>query len=368
MITISSTPPALSQITRALEAEANSTYVAIENILEYAAKLLARASFLVARDSLTSDLCGFLAYYQDQPAVFVSMLWTHTFCRGRGYARLLLKHLFVSNNRLISLSVNRNNPAMRLYESAGFTVDELQGDVCAMTRKPRMAIMQPYLFPYSGYFQLINSVDYFVFYDDVNYITRGWINRNRILLAGEEHLFSVPLSKASQNLRINEVRVNIDEHWLKKFSRTIQCAYSKAPNYARVFEVVMNVVCQQHHSVADLSISSIQAVCRYLDLPFKANRSSHCSPHSIDMERAERLVTITRETGFDTYVNSEGGKHLYEKSQFASDGVDLLFCCGESVPYLQFGHIFRPGLSIIDMLMFCSIEECLANLSCYRLK
>ena len=71
--------------------------------------------------------------------------------------------------------------------------------------------MQPYFFPYIGYFQLINAVDKFIILDDVNYIKKGWINRNRILLNGKDYLFTIPCEKISQNKLINEVEVIKDE-------------------------------------------------------------------------------------------------------------------------------------------------------------
>ena len=91
----------------------------------------------------------------------------------------------------------------------------------------RIAIMQPYTFPYLGYFQLINAVDTFVFYDDVNFIKRGWINRNNILVNGQGSLFTIPLLKASQNKQINEVEVVFDEKWKNQFFKSIEYNYKK---------------------------------------------------------------------------------------------------------------------------------------------
>ena len=71
----------------------------------------------------------------------------------------------------------------------------------------KLAIMQPYLFPYLGYFQLIAAVDKFVFYDDVNFIKNGWINRNRLLISGKVNYITIPLSGASSFLKINQVLV-----------------------------------------------------------------------------------------------------------------------------------------------------------------
>ena len=80
----------------------------------------------------------------------------------------------------------------------------------------KLAIMQPYFFPYIGYFQLIAAVDKFVIYDDVNYIKRGWINRNNILVNNQSFLFSIPLISASQNSKINEIKISEDVNWKSK--------------------------------------------------------------------------------------------------------------------------------------------------------
>src|SRR5687768_13108726 len=95
----------------------------------------------------------------------------------------------------------------------------------------KLAIMQPYLFPYIGYFQLMHAADKFVVYDDVNYIKGGWVNRNRILVNGKPHMFTLPLKNAGSNIKINEIEVSGGElmKWREKFLRTLQQAYAKAP-------------------------------------------------------------------------------------------------------------------------------------------
>ena len=77
----------------------------------------------------------------------------------------------------------------------------------------KLAIMQPYFFPYIGYFQLIKSVDEFVIYDNIQYTKKGWINRNRILVNGTDYLISLPLKKDSDYL--NVVDRQLAESWEK---------------------------------------------------------------------------------------------------------------------------------------------------------
>ena len=101
-----------------------------------------------------------------------------------------------------------------------------------------ISIMQPYIFPYIGYFHLIEASDKFVFYDDVNYIKRGWINRNRILLNNTDFLFTIPTLKASQNKLIYEIKPIIDEKWKRKFYSNLEFSYKKAPYYSDVIKLV----------------------------------------------------------------------------------------------------------------------------------
>ena len=132
-----------------------------------------------------------------------------------------------------------------------------------------IAIMQPYIFPYLGYFQLINAVDDFVFYDDVHFIKRGWINRNQILVNGNEFLFSVPLIKASQNKLINEIEVKLDEKWLVQFYLTLEQNYVHAPYFKETFQLIKRVFSSEFITISDLAIASVKLVTEYIGLKTK---------------------------------------------------------------------------------------------------
>ena len=219
-----------------------------------------------------------------------------------------------------------------------------------MNRK--IAIMQPYVFPYLGYFQLIHAVDTFVFYDDVHFIKRGWINRNKLLVNGEESLFSIPLVKASQNRLIKDTMLQKDTKWLDQFYRTLEQHYGKAPQFETIFPMVREVLDKPHKTIADLAIDSIQTLANYLELKTQFEISSKNYPETQGLEKADRLITITKKKGYNTYVNPSGGTDLYKKNYFLQHGVQLLFIANELVPYRQLDHTPLVGLSIIDVLMF----------------
>jgi hypothetical protein len=231
----------------------------------------------------------------------------------------------------------------------------------------RIAIMQPYIFPYIGYFHLIEATDKIVFYDDVNYIKRGWINRNRILLNNTDFLFTVPVAKASQNRLINELVPLIDAKYLDLFFAQIESAYKKATYYKEINELLEKVLTSQHKNVADLAIKSIISVYDYLGKEIKWTKSSACSPTTKGMDKADRLIQIAKDMGYKKYVNAIGGQELYDKEYFYNQGVHLNFVQSKYIEYKQFNDDFVSGLSIIDILMFNSKEAIIKQFSAHNI-
>lgn len=232
----------------------------------------------------------------------------------------------------------------------------------------KIAIMQPYLFPYIGYFQLINAVDTFVFYDDVNFIKRGWINRNQILIDNKAALFTVPLKKASQNKLINEIETAIDEKWLSQFFKTIEQNYKNAPYFKETFQLLKKVFEKKQAKISSIAIDSVLQISKYLKLNTQFEVSSVAYPDSVNFSKAERLIAICKEKGYNHYINPSGGKELYQKNTFKKEGINLVFIENELVPYKQFENKFVKGLSIIDVLMFNTLEETMKLMSQYSLE
>ncbi len=231
----------------------------------------------------------------------------------------------------------------------------------------KIAIMQPYIFPYLGYFQLVNAVDTFVFYDDVNFIKRGWINRNKILVNGKEKLVSFPCIQASQNKLIKEVGVNLEDKAYTNFLQTIEQAYKKAPNFTVVFELITNIFKQQHANIASLAAASCINISTYLGLGTQFMVSSENFSSSKGMQKQNRLIHITNETNSSTYINTIGGRELYSKEDFRNEGIDLFFLQPKLPQYKQLSCKFIPGLSIIDVLMMNSKDEVKEMLNKYDL-
>jgi hypothetical protein len=231
----------------------------------------------------------------------------------------------------------------------------------------KVAIMQPYVFPYIGYFQLIQAVDTFVLYDDVNYIKKGFINRNYILVNGKAHQFTIPVKEASQNKPINQIQVLTDDVWRNQFYKTIAYNYKKAPYYEMTLDIIEKVFHSRVETISELAIKSVEQVCCYLGLEKSFQVSSKLYSDTKGLEKSDRLISISKKSGADHYVNPHGGNTLYSKDYFALNKVKLSFIENELVPYRQFNEIFVSGLSIIDVLMFNSKEETNNMLNRYKL-
>jgi len=238
-----------------------------------------------------------------------------------------------------------------------------------MKKPGHVAIMQPYIFPYLGYFHLIEASDLFIFYDDVNYIKKGWINRNRIILQQEASLFTLPVKQASQNILIKDTLTSIDRRWKNKFYAKLTQTYQKAPHFSPVMELIDSSLPKtEDESIASVAINAIQLIYQYLNHEIKSKRSSDLSPHTKGMEKAERLIQITKDLGYSAYVNAPGGKELYNKQDFKNQGIDLHFINSLECRYPQFNQEFVPALSIIDVLMFNNIDETKALLNHFTLE
>jgi hypothetical protein len=214
----------------------------------------------------------------------------------------------------------------------------------------KLAIMQPYLFPYLGYFQLIRAVDTFVVYDDVNYINRGWINRNNILVQGKAMLFTMELEGVSQNKLINEI---IMRGRNDKLLKTIRMNYAKAPFFKQVFPLIEEILNHQDKNLSRFLFYQLQRICSYLGLSPLWIVSSELKKNT-NLQAEKKILAICEELDTSHYINLAGGKNLYDQQSFEDRGIELSFIQSRSTIYTQFGKEFVPNLSIIDVMMFNS--------------
>jgi hypothetical protein len=221
--------------------------------------------------------------------------------------------------------------------------------IASSSRETVLGVMQPYFFPYVGYFQYMMACSHFILYDDVQFIMRGWINRNNILLNGKAHMLTVPLVKASPNRTIAKTMV-MDGPWPARMMATLEQAYRKAPYWQGISSMVQGIFGAGHATIASLASASIQAVCAYLDLPVTVVPTSTAYNNS-HLARNERLYDLCDRMNARVCIVPQGGRALYAKPEFALHGIELRYLVPDLSPYDQSGTAaFVPSLSILDVL------------------
>lgn len=222
----------------------------------------------------------------------------------------------------------------------------------------RLAIMQPYLFPYVGYFQLASAVDRFVFLDDVQYIQRGWINRNRFPMNGEPQYFTVPVRHGGQHARIKDVMVAAEQHrMMRQTVKTVGQRYQRSPEFSRVFPIFEAVMRRREVSIAEMAMESVRSVFQYLECGPAWVVSSSRDYANRHLSGQDRVIDICRQEGASLYVNPPNGRYLYSSSVFRGQGVELRFLNPVMEPYDNGPGTFLPAMSIIDLLMHLPKDE-----------
>jgi WbqC-like protein family len=217
--------------------------------------------------------------------------------------------------------------------------------------------MQPYFMPYLGYFQLMNAVDEFVIYDNIEYTKKGWINRNRILLNGKESLFTIPIKKDSDYLTIRERSLSENAlNEIKKILNKIRLSYAKAPYFNNIFPLVEYIFLNDSKSLFDYILNSVIEIKRHLGILSKLIISSNLKiDHSL--KGKSKVIGICKELNANLYINPIGGISLYNKDEFKENGIILSFHKMNEIEYSQQMPSFEQALSIIDVMMFNSQDH-----------
>jgi len=232
-----------------------------------------------------------------------------------------------------------------------------------MSELKRVAIMQPYIFPYLGYFQLAATCDIFVLYDNANYIKRGFVNRNCILSAGQIQRFVIPVPGASLFKPIKELEFSQD---VGKLITQLRHAYHKRPFFVSVFPIIEEVLQSEQRSIALMCQKMMRCFFDYLGIEKVVMLSSQIN-YAQTGSASDKIIAICHSLGADVYINSAGGVDLYDREQFLKSKLVLKFIKMNDIRYPQGCEEFHPNLSIIDVLMNCSVETVRDLLSEYRL-
>lgn len=229
----------------------------------------------------------------------------------------------------------------------------------------KLGIMQPYFLPYIGYFQLLNAVDKYVIYDNIQFTKKGWINRNRILQNGKDTLITIPVEKDSDYLNIcqRSVSSGFDR---KRLLNQIKESYRKAPYFNEIMPLIEEIVNYNDNNLFNYIYHSIVKICGYLRIDTEFIISS-----TIDIDHSlkgqEKVIAICKTFEATEYYNAIGGQELYSTIDFEKENIKLNFVSSNLIEYKQFANEFVPWLSILDVIMFNSVEEIVKMLGKYNL-
>lgn len=226
--------------------------------------------------------------------------------------------------------------------------------------------MQPYFFPYIGYFQLIAASDIFVLHDDVQYIKGGWINRNRVLHRGRSHTITFPVQKSNYNLPINARNYVDDKQACKDIINIIKQAYAKAPFYRQVLPMIEELLAFEDRNVARFNEHLIRRIVDFIGIDCRIITSSAMDKNN-SLTGEQRVLEMCNQLSASSYINPIGGTTLYHQESFKKNRIALHFLKTNDEPYEQGCNMWTPSLSIIDILMFNSTEEIRQLLTKYQL-
>lgn len=230
----------------------------------------------------------------------------------------------------------------------------------------KIGIMQPYFFPYIGYFSLIKHTDRFILFDTVQFIKHGWIERNRILKQqnnnkdnGQWQYISVPLEKYKRETKIKDIKIKNSDDWRKKIFAQLEHYKKRAPYYTETVQVLKRALDLETYSIVKLNENVLKEICKYLNIEIKVEIFSEMN---LEIERVnapdEWALNICKALGdIDEYWNPEGGIEFFDRTKYENEDIKLRFIKSKIKQYNQNRDVFEGGLSIIDVMMFNSIED-----------
>lgn len=233
----------------------------------------------------------------------------------------------------------------------------------------KIGIMQPYFFPYIGYFSLIKHTDEFMLFDPVQFIHHGWIERNRILkpinkskpaVQGENWQYiSVPLLAHARETTIKDIRINNSIDWREKIKSQLICYKKRAPYYSKVMEIVEEGLNIKTDSIVELNLNILKTICKYLNINTKLTVFSKEKLNIIHPKAPDEWalnICIAKQC-IKEYINPPGGMSFFDEKKYLLNGIELSFLKNNLKPYVQRIGYFESGLSIIDVMMFNDVEK-----------
>lgn len=220
-----------------------------------------------------------------------------------------------------------------------------------------VAIHQPNFIPWLGYFSKINQSDKFIILDTVdlqignaNSIT----NRTRIKTQQGELWLTIPIRKSESKL-IHSIQIDNKQPWQKKILKSIQMAYSKAPQFNSIFPIFEELLQQRCELLSELNSKIIVEIATWLDITTEILIASKMPITSED--KNERLIDLIKQVDGDIYLSGNGARQYNDEAAYNSNGIQLTYTSYKPNEYPQLHGNFIPGLSILDAMMNLTKEE-----------
>lgn len=223
-----------------------------------------------------------------------------------------------------------------------------------------LAIMQPYFFPYIGYFQLMNHVDEWIIFDNIQFIDKGWINRNRILHTNPDkdwQFITIPLSKRGQFDRINEINIIQNQSWVETIMGKLT-AYKKAPHYIETKDFVYECLSDPTESLTETLEKTLIKTTQHLGIKTPITVQSRQNWKLPEITHpGQWALEISKIKKAKKYTNLYGGSSIFQQKEFDNAEIELQFLKPKLQPYAQYRKNFVEGLSIIDVMMWNDKES-----------
>jgi hypothetical protein len=218
----------------------------------------------------------------------------------------------------------------------------------------RIGVMQPYFYPYLGYFHLAKAVDVLVLTDNYKFTKQSWINRNRIINEKRIEYLSIPLMKSTDASRINE-KIIAREFEPQDIRNKLYNSYHSSSNFEGLCEVLDSKKFLPGTNFFEALETSLKVTFKYLGIQTKIMRTSDFQFPDF-FKGTDKILQICSELNASEYSNLSGGKSLYSFADFSRAGVKLSFINSKFTAYKQNSESFTSGLSIIDVIA-CNLDE-----------
>lgn len=234
----------------------------------------------------------------------------------------------------------------------------------------KLGIMQPYFLPYLGYYSLIEATDQFILFDIVQYIRHGWIERNQVLNNKNESFYiKVPLEKHSRSTTIQNINIKNSQRWQDTILAQLSQYKKKSKYYTQVVDMLKHSFETTPSNITELNSTILKTTCEYLDMNAKIETFSDMNITLPDVNAPDEwALYISKHMKATEYINPEGGKTFFNVEKYQNENISIKFLKQELRPYKQFTDEFTPGMSIIDVLMFNSINDTKELINAYNVE